>query len=254
MTIRPCSECGTEIEILRGRPPKVVCGKECAGIRANRLRGVKRRADIPTVCSECGRALEPSPSGRPFVTCSAECFGVRNRRLKAERYAQQRDDRGRFCIDCLAEIPTVKYGHTARCGPCATNRRRTLERERRARQAANMKPGGQLSWTAKTRTPRERLATKLRSLYGIGIEDYEAMIEAQHGLCAICRNPPEGRGRGGTLVVDHCHEQGHVRGLLCGRCNIALGLLNDDPLIVDEAAAYLRRRAQVSTPSARSVR
>lgn len=65
-------------------------------------------------------------------------------------------------------------------------------------------------------------------------------METQGGLCAICRLSPVGRGKGDILVVDHCHKRGNVRGLLCGNCNIAIGLLRDDPALVDLAAAYLR--------------
>jgi hypothetical protein len=83
-------------------------------------------------------------------------------------------------------------------------------------------------------------------LYGISLVEFEARAKAQGGLCAICRRLPIGRGKGDLLVVDHCHGRGHVRGLLCGNCNIAIGLLMDDPVIVDAAAAYLRQAAAMA--------
>jgi hypothetical protein len=54
------------------------------------------------------------------------------------------------------------------------------------------------------------------------------------GKCAIC-------GRGAVLHCDHNHETGFVRGWLCNGCNLALGLLADNPVIADAAAAYLRK-------------
>lgn len=60
------------------------------------------------------------------------------------------------------------------------------------------------------------------------------MLDRQGGACAICLQV-----RTETLHVDHCHATGAVRGLLCGACNRALGLLNDDPGLIRRAADYL---------------
>ena len=78
----------------------------------------------------------------------------------------------------------------------------------------------------------------LRRKYGIGVEDYDRMFEAQGGVCAICRKPrPEER----TLHVDHDHETGEIRGLLCFRCNNALGDFDEDFDLFQLAADYLDR-------------
>lgn len=62
------------------------------------------------------------------------------------------------------------------------------------------------------------------------------MFAAQGGRCAICGDPPpEGR----HLHVDHDHDAGDVRALLCGRCNTMLGLAREDPEILASAIAYL---------------
>ena len=65
------------------------------------------------------------------------------------------------------------------------------------------------------------------------------MLDAQDYLCAICKGGPDGRGR---LHVDHDHESGRVRGLLCSNCNLGLGKFKDDPALVREAARYLLRK------------
>lgn len=90
----------------------------------------------------------------------------------------------------------------------------------------------------------------LKKTYGITTERYAEMLAEQQGLCAICRRPESAkrRGRVKPLAVDHCHDSSHVRGLLCGRCNAAIGLLQDDVKVLQQAIEYLtesKRRASV---------
>src|SRR5665213_1102240 len=63
---------------------------------------------------------------------------------------------------------------------------------------------------------------ELQKAYGISLQQYNAMALQQHGLCAVCAQPP--RNKYG-LCVDHCHQTKRVRGLLCAGCNTALGTL-----------------------------
>ena len=77
--------------------------------------------------------------------------------------------------------------------------------------------------------------------YGITREQYEKMLREQEGLCAGCHQP-ETVTRGGVvreLVVDHNHETGAVRGLLCSKCNIMLGLCKDQTVVLLRLADYL---------------
>jgi hypothetical protein len=67
------------------------------------------------------------------------------------------------------------------------------------------------------------------------------LLEEQGGKCAVCgKLNNEGRRR---LAVDHDHKTGKVRGLLCGNCNTALGLVKEDPEILSLLADYLRKRS-----------
>ena len=79
--------------------------------------------------------------------------------------------------------------------------------------------------------------------YGITIEDYLDMAEAQNYKCAICHkeNFPMKECHAGVLVVDHNHRTGEVRGLLCHNCNRALGLLKDSTEYLVNSIAYLER-------------
>lgn len=92
-------------------------------------------------------------------------------------------------------------------------------------------------WRAK-KSPEYMREVYLRNEYGISLEEYALMFEAQLGLCAIC-GQPEPRDDG-NLCVDHNHATGEVRGLLCHNCNKSLGLMNDDYTRLRAAAYYLK--------------
>ncbi len=78
--------------------------------------------------------------------------------------------------------------------------------------------------------------------YGIRPDQFAAFLADQNDGCAICRTADPGiKG----WIVDHCHESGHVRALLCSCCNRALGLLNDDPAVLRAAARYLEGHRQL---------
>lgn len=78
--------------------------------------------------------------------------------------------------------------------------------------------------------------------YGLSKERYDSCLREQGGVCAICGkdNPPTARIK--RLCVDHSHETGAFRGLLCASCNRGLGLLGDSPEILIRAVQYLNRR------------
>lgn len=69
---------------------------------------------------------------------------------------------------------------------------------------------------------------RLRDSYGLTSQQYDAMLAKQRGLCAACGGLPGKSSRTRKLAVDHDHATGRVRGLLCHRCNTALGLLRED--------------------------
>ena len=72
-------------------------------------------------------------------------------------------------------------------------------------------------------------------------EDYDDLLKAQSGKCAICRRAPDVSKK---LSIDHCHLTGTIRGLLCSRCNTAIGLVEDNIKTLESAAAYLTRHAK----------
>lgn len=81
----------------------------------------------------------------------------------------------------------------------------------------------------------------LRRVYGISLEQYQEMLENQGRVCAICGQPETNAPRGtvASLAVDHDHDTGAIRGLLCSNCNRAIGLMRDNPELLRAAADYL---------------
>lgn len=78
---------------------------------------------------------------------------------------------------------------------------------------------------------------KLKREYGLTLEQFNAMLLKQGGWCAICHSNIKDQPN-----VDHCHNTGRVRGLLCKSCNFMLGLASDSPAILRAAAKYLTKK------------
>jgi hypothetical protein len=118
---------------------------------------------------------------------------------------------------------TCKYGVQSICKECKAE----IERKRKL-------------------DPESRMALRDRNLkrrYGISLDEYDAMFDEQNGKCAIC-NTEEPGGKYKHFAVDHCHETGKVRGLLCGNCNTGIGLLGDNINNFSAAILYLERNRQ----------
>ena len=76
----------------------------------------------------------------------------------------------------------------------------------------------------------------MQKLYNISLEQYNTMLNEQDGVCAICKKVNDS---GKALHVDHKHSTGEVRGLLCYRCNAALGYFKDSVTRIERAIEYL---------------
>lgn len=103
-----------------------------------------------------------------------------------------------------------------------------------------------LDWYYANKDHQRELARKnnRKKWYGLDHEDYLVMLEKQNHVCAICGNPETVKNPSGAikpLAVDHCHKTEKVRGLLCTRCNIALGNFKDNVNILQSAINYLNR-------------
>jgi len=149
------------------------------------------------------------------------------------------------CIGCknwqpLSNFPPdskVKIGVGGRCRECVNDKSKvkpSRSSEIRHQQYIRLDKVELLSQSRKIR---------LKKNYGIDEEDYAALFLAQNGLCAICQKP-ESRthhitGKAFMLAVDHDHESGQVRGLLCTKCNKAIGALGDTHDNLARVLSYL---------------
>lgn len=82
-----------------------------------------------------------------------------------------------------------------------------------------------------------RYKDNLKRRYGMEVDEYLEMVNDQQGACAICRQFTP------RLCVDHCHDTGKVRGLLCHNCNTALGKFHDNIQHLADAISYLAKHA-----------
>ena len=115
-------------------------------------------------------------------------------------------------------------------------------REYRRKNAARVKEQDRLEYARNKASGATRIYL-LKKNYGITLEQHDAMLAEQNNGCAICGNGPSGKSSR-WFHVDHDHDSGKVRALLCAECNTALGKFRDSPELLDKAAAYLRKHGK----------
>lgn len=135
-------------------------------------------------------------------------------------------------LDAFSPHPRCKQGRYPNCKACRAVRARVDYARNREAILDSLRQRRANRRDAFVEYERTR---SLRRKYGISPQEYDALVEAQAGLCAICGTTVD------RLHVDHCHETNGIRGLLCKTCNVGLGLFGDDPDRLREAADYLER-------------
>lgn len=205
VTRRLCP-CGNEARNHKGPPRCTPCCekrvRETQQRYHDRKTGSCQRGYDEPDCLWCGKSNQPRQYEvrGPKKFCSDRC---RSNYGNANRLVRKRLERK---CPCGAE-PHNSRG-IPRCRACRKESQETLARER------SLRP------------------------YGITVNDYDAMLERQGGRCAICGTADPGRSSD-VFAVDHCHETGQVRGLLCYKCNTGLGMFRDDPRQLVTALQYL---------------
>lgn len=130
---------------------------------------------------------------------------------------------------------TDRTATCSRCGQVGVRVRRDGSAKCMTKRAAYNRRGS----GTRTRTPvdtTQRRKYLLWNKYRLRIEDYERLLAGQGGCCAICGAQPR---TDRPLDVDHCHETGRVRGLLCNPCNNALRRWGDNPAGVERVLRYV---------------
>lgn len=184
--------------------------RECRNRRklASYHRNKKRALPEVLTCTHCGADFEPHKMAcRKTKFCSRVCR-ERERAKSPGRAAWKK-----------------RYEDEYRARPEVREKQRQASSEWRANNPEYLKA--------------HRLSYYVKWKYGITQEAYEELLAAQEGRCAICRGidfKPWDR-----LVIDHCHDTGVIRGLLCHSCNVCIGQAKDDPTVLRAAVEYLER-------------
>lgn len=186
-----------------------------------------QEALLPELDRRCGnsRCEKPVATTRHqycSITCQRKAFDAREDQRCSQLVSKT-------CRECQQEQPIAEFRppRSLRCRACMKVRRQEEYKRR----------GG-----------KEWIYSHNLKQYGLTLDEYQAMLAKQGGSCAICGDEPS---EGKRLNVDHNHETGAVRDLLCRWCNYALGNAKDDPARLRAMADYLdRHRAAENRPSA----
>jgi len=153
----------------------------------------------------------------------------------------------KVCSNCGASKPLtdfykesrVKDGRARRCKQCHGE----VTKKYRQKNPEIYRKASLKHWHAMDDSKKHERWIKR---YGITSFEYKEMFKKQGGLCQIC-NKTCNSGR--LLSVDHCHATGKVRGLLCKKCNTALGMLEDNISYFENAIMYLKNCEEWILPS-----
>lgn len=206
--------------------------EECDAVKAMQA---AKKAELSIVTRDCSIHL-----GGPVIRdgrCSA-CYQRIWVKHRKKIDAWKNDPSRRDLIPLVEQaIKDEKIAERKRNAPQVARemRAKNAERERARDRRRNQNP-------ARQHQARERA---LMSRYGLTMAEYDLLLESQGHVCAICRSPESGRNKAGKVMrwhVDHCHETGLVRGLLCSKCNTGLGLFGDSPSLMMRAMTYLMKR------------
>ncbi len=230
METKKCRKCGVEYPIeefqLRGsdsfkrRNECRLCLNEYhRGIYLEKAGKFKRdvRRDVresdPKKCLKCG-VMKPLSE-----------FTIHNRTRGYHR---------NFCHECEKELKR-EYCKTPQ-GKEKQREWRTLNQEKVIRYKEFYKNDPSHMASRKEYHKRKRL----KDDYGLTLEQYNEILREQGLGCAICKSGnSDMKGKGYLFRVDHDHNTGKIRGLLCHNCNVALGLMKDSPALLRKAAQYL---------------
>ena len=181
----------------------------------------------PVTCADCGVVFSPAMRGvRPEVCAACAKQRAARSSVAARREARLVEYPVAPCVDCGRELPPHTTTRYVRCPECRTAYLQKYEKDRRTRQKA-----------ADPQFDRRR---DLWRKYRMTLEDFDAMLSAQGGGCAICGSLEPGNK--GYWHIDHDHDSGHVRGILCGNCNVGLGYFRDHPEYLNRAIRYLDQK------------
>lgn len=229
VVVRTCEECGNTFEQQDGRRSAFTCSAECRAARARRRAREWFKANyVPSSRVSASPVCSVPGCGKP--NSGKELCSMHRKRLKLHGTVDLPDI---LCSRCGK--PTGRQG--VGIGICSACRPEAHAEANSAWKKANPQ-------RMRANRHRERLAR-----YGLTADTFDALLLEQGGACAICRRPYDPtHTRGWHIDHDSAKSRSHVRGVLCRRCNQALGQFDHDPALLRSAADYLvRARLRQST-------
>lgn len=185
-----------------------------------------KRDGIYAQCKTCCRARHELRKPNPNLEALAK---------REEQHAKSRPG-FKICIDCKVDKPRSDYYPRLKAKPNGAI-------EGRCKVCVLLRTAEYHKENVEKIKARHRV-TKLKNLYGLTPEEYQKLCDVQENRCKICgETPPKTSSRKMKLAIDHSHKKGHIRGLLCHRCNLVLGNFNDDPHLFRQALVYLSEDA-----------
>lgn len=217
-----CRECGNEKDeeyfMKHKGKPYDLC-RECF---TTKLREATKATE-ERKCKYCGKMFIPTKRDKRLVFCGIECqLNYRKESGYMKRY---------YHANRTAWINRQKDPEIRERKNKARREMYAIDEERRLKIVENTKRYYQEHPEVKA---RQRLAK-----YGLTTDEYKELYNNQNGKCAICGSDGS-NGKWRKLYIDHNHESGKVRGLLCSNCNFAIGHFQDKPELLEKAAKYLR--------------
>jgi Recombination endonuclease VII len=173
---------------------------------------------------------------------------AKNRRQEVKEHSQEvRRDWTEKNKEHIKQVTKAWYENNRESESQKSKVWREENKERHSEMTKNWRKENRESYRVTARNwyhnnPQKTKNTIIKKKYGISLEDYDILFTACGGVCEICGEPETAKHQNGSvkmLAVDHDHETDMVRGLLCSRCNTAIGLLRDRVDLLFTAAEYL---------------
>lgn len=220
---RRCSECGN---LFMAKSSQLTCSLSCRSRRLEKYEAKRanerRKTPQPASCAWCDKTFTPITHAK---TCSAEC---RAQYTRTKRAAKGQKLTSRKCIVCGSKFKVGALNNktitcSAKCrGLRATDiQKRSYLRRKEARRGSVLR------------------AQNLNRRFRLTEQEFAQLLAQQQGRCAICGTSEPGTT--GVFAVDHDHNTGRIRGLLCRSCNVGIGNLRDEPELLRAALRYLEQ-------------
>jgi hypothetical protein len=215
----PCHSCGAIFEKWSYKAK--YCSDSCRVVRETKIKD-------KVICPQCNSEFLPTSN---LNKCCSKICAERYRSSKLKKALQPRP-----CAVCETEFMPVTGSHKFCSFDCKSEHK--LKTRKAYKQTDDYKAKAKIYNQNYVRydSPRDLKDRNLQVTYGITIDQYEQMCIDQKGLCKICQKPPPGKK---PLCVEHSHETGKVRGLVCIKCNNILGSADDCIVILQRTIDYL---------------